>query len=567
MLALPIPAAPQNSAQGETVFTSNSELVLVPVEVLDGSGRPLHGLKREDFVLKSDGNPQRIGLFEEVQAPPPPPLITAPSVVNASSPSSAPASAPARFSNLPGTGIPQQLFIVAIDTVNTPIRLQSWARAQLIKYLQASPPRQPMEIVAVTGDGLRQVHPFSTDTASLIASIRKVHSGMTRQDIQSPLLSRMDPQGRIDSYSSVVSQLQQRQAEDVAGNVDGGFATLRNFEEIAWAYSGIPGRKTVLWLTTGFPLQQMEPNAPAMFGHGPGRGGLAYSGVMRVNNDLLPAFQRAFTALNKANVMVYPVDVAGLPMEAMWDVSQPPSLYSHPEFNNLSPLILSDRAAESRDGMKELAHRTGGKTCTAGNDVKFCLEQAMAESSDYYLLGFYVPQQNRKLGWHKLKVTVNAYHGEVRARNTYYLRALGTAPEQEQQQDLRGAIDAAVNFTGILFNVQPGVRAAGATAPLVFKISVPAASILLQPGQEKLSFDVISIPLSAQARPLDKRSRIVKLEMNPQITQKALLQGWNLVNSIAADGSIAAVRVVIRDNGTGRIGSVTFPVGAKPAGS
>ena len=573
ILLLPMLGGAQDPSQASQTFTSNSELVMVPAQVVDLYGRPVHGLKKEDFVLKSDGNPQPIAIFEEIHpaatAPVLPPVPAPPRLIAANSP----AAAPARFTNLPESGIPQQLVILAVDTVNTPMRLQGWARDQTIRYLQANPPRQPIELVAITPGGVRQLHPFTTDTAALIAALKTMRMGLTRQDDQAPLLSRIDRNGGIDTYASMVNELQERQTEEIAAGANATYATLHDFEEIAWAYSAIPGRKTVMWLTTGFPIQQMVPTGPAMIGHGlTASGSVPHSSGMHISNELLPAFQRAFTALSKSNVVVYPVDVEGLPMDDMWDVTMPSSLYIHPELSHLSPTILPDRAAENRDGMKELAHRTGGKTCTAGNNVSFCLEQALAESSDYYLLAFYVSQQKRKTGWHKLKVNLNVDHGEVRSRNTYYLRPLGVPPQREQEEDLRGAISASVDYTGILFNVQPGTRPDGATAPIMFKVSVPSTSILMLPGEDKLSFDVISIPLSKNGAPVGKQWRIVKLEMNPETAQKALEKGWSLINTLSADGSLTAVKVVIRDNGTGRIGSVTFPVEnvssrAEPSGS
>ncbi len=505
ILLLPRLAAAQGPAPASQTFTSNSELVMVPVQVVDHADRPVHGLKKEDFVLKSDGNPQPIAIFEEMRAssiPASPPLVPVPPRLIAANP---PPPTPAKFTNRPETGIPQQLNILAIDTVNTPIHLQEWSRQQIIQYLQANPPRQPIELIAITPGGVRQLHPFTTDAAALIAAIKTLHMGLTRQDVQAPLLSRMDPNGRIDSYASMVNELQERQTEEVAAGANATYATLHDFEEIAWAYSAIPGRKTVMWLTTGFPVQQMVPTGPAMIGHGLTAGGsLPYSSGMRLSNELLPAFQRAFTALNRSNVVVYPVDVQGLPMDDMWDVTMPSSLFIHPEFSHMSPAIMPDRAAENRDGMKELAHRTGGKTCTAGNNVSFCLQEALAESSDYYLLAFHVSQQKRKTGWHKLKVNLNVDHGEVRSRSTYYLRPLGIPPQREQEEDLRGAISASVDYTGILFNVQPGNQPDSASAPIMFKVSVPATSILMLPGEDKLNFDIIGIPLSKNGTPMGK---------------------------------------------------------------
>jgi VWFA-related protein len=563
LLAGALAAPAQDASQTGETFTSNSELVLVPVQVTDHYGRPVRGLKQQDFVLKSDGNPQRISLFDEMVAPPPAPLPS-PLLTNTGSAAPAAPSGPVKFSNLQASVVPQQLFIVAIDTVNTPRLLQSWARDQFVKYLKTNPPRQPMEVVAITSHGLRQIQPFTTDSAALIEAVKKMHTTFNSQDEREVMVSRMDRNGQIDSYASLVAQAKENQALEAERGAGGGYITLQNFEELAWAYSGIPGRKTVLWLSCGFPLMDEVPDGPALLGHGPGNtSAVPHSSGFHRSAELLPAFQRAFTAMNKSNVTVYPVDVNGLPMDNWWDVDTPPGLFIHPGQTHTAPPMLIDANAERRDGMRELAHRTGGKMCTAGNGVQYCLEQAMAESSDYYLLGFYVPQQHRKLGWHKLKVSVSADHGEVRARNTYYLGPQGASAEPEQEADLRSAVTAGVDYTGILFSVEPGTRASGAEAPIVFKVSVPSTSILLLPGQEKFSFDVIAVPLSAKGAPIGKKSRVVKLDMQPENTQKVLASGWRLIDTIEGSASVAAVRVVVRDNATGRIGSLTFPVGAK----
>lgn len=554
-------ASPQTSTNADATFTSNTELVTVPVHVADHYGQPLHGLKKEDFALQSDGKPERIGLFEEMRTETP----AAPTVVRSATagPAAAPGATPLKFSNLETGIIPQQMYILAVDTVNTPALLQGWARDHLIQYLKANPFRQPVELVAITSGGLRQLHGFSTDNESLIESLKKMNTSLSRRDSQQVYVSHMDPSGRIDSYKSVVNSLQEIQASESALGADAGSVTLRCFEELAWAYAGIPGRKTVLWFTSGFPIFQEVFDGPAMIGHGPGMAGRA---AAMKHNELLPDFQRAFTAMNKANVVVYPIDVNGLPVEEMWDPSQPASLYIHPELSHFGPAQLVDVAGADRDGMKELAHRTGGKTCTAGNNLNFCLERAVTESSDYYLLGFYVPQQQRKVGWHKLKVSVAVDHGEVRTRTSYYLRPLGVAVQQEQEEDLRSAIHAPVNYTGVLFSVEPGAPADTPKSPMTFKISVPASSILLMAGQEKLSFDVITVPLSDKGVPLPKEFRLVKLDLPETLVQKALAKGWNLIDSVPGDKSIAAVRVVIRDNYTGRIGSVLCPLLAQSGG-
>lgn len=552
--AISVFAAPQapSSPSSQATFKSNSELVLVPVHVSDSYGRPRHGLQRENFVLKSDGNPQRIALFEEVQgtAPAPtPPAATALTNV---------ASTPRKFSNLPTEGLSQRMIIVALDMVNTPVMLQGWAKNQAIKYFSSHSTQQPFAVVAITPGGLRELSPFTSDTAQLIAAIKQLPVRLSSKDSQEAITSYLDPFGRIDSYPYLRNAEQERDAARSAGDIDAGSATLHNFEQLAWAYSGVPGRKTVLWLTSGFPISEEVIDGPVMLGHiSQANRVLPYSGG-RLVNTLLPQFQRAFTALNKADVIVYPIDVKGFETDGMWDVTLPAGLFIHPELSHLYPL-LPDNSGAANDGMNELAHRTGGKKCVAGNSLSVCMQRALDESSDYYLLGFYVPAQERKDGWHKLKVAVNVEHGEVRSRSTYYLRPLGAPPPQEQEEDLRSAIHAGVEYTGIFFNVEPAPKRPDAKAPIAFRVTVPASSIQLLPDQDKLSYDVIAIPLSSKSEPLGDKAAIVNIDVAPKLVQKALTKGWNLTDFVPIQPGLAAIKVIIRDNDTGRVGSVVFP--------
>lgn len=555
MLVCPVGLCPaQNAPDERSTFTKNTELVMVPVQVLDRSGRPLHGLKQNNFVVKSDGKPQAISVFDEVQAPPATPN-SSPVLVKAA------ATTDTQFSNAGPHGFPPQLVIMAIDTINTPFQLQGWARDQLMKYLNAKPLEQPVEIVALTPDGIRRVHAATTDNAALVKSVRSIHEALTRHDSQPALLTWLDRSGTVGSYSSYLSQLQANQATQARYAADAGILTLRNFEEIAWAYSGIPGRKTVLWFSTGFPVEQEVPDRPSLIGRGPARSGLvAYSSGLHVSDQLLLPFHRAFTALNNANVVVYPVDVNGLPEDVLWDISMPDSLFIHHGRSVFAPPFFANTAAEDRDGMRELAQRTGGKTCDANNNIRNCVDRALTESSDYYLLGFYIEQQARKTGWHKLKVAVDVDHGEVRARSNYFLRPPGAPPQIEQIADLQSAVNANVEYTGIVFRVRVGAPPPSGSGPLTFRVEMPASSIVTVPDQKTLSFDVVAVPVSARGTLLLNSSRIVKLTMPESAIQKALSTGWNLIDTVETNSSTAAVKVVVRDNDTRRVGTVVFPV-------
>lgn len=57
----------QTTPPNKGTFTSSTELVLIPTVVSDKTGAHVVGLKKEEFILKQDGKPHPIAVFEEVR--------------------------------------------------------------------------------------------------------------------------------------------------------------------------------------------------------------------------------------------------------------------------------------------------------------------------------------------------------------------------------------------------------------------------------------------------------------------------------------------------------------------
>jgi hypothetical protein len=175
------------------------------------------------------------------------------------------------------------------------------------------------------------------------------------------------------------------------------------------------------------------------------------------------------------------------------------------------------------------------------------------------LLGFYVPQRSRKLGWHELSVHVDGDHGPVRTRSGYYLEAQWPTPGEQDTHTIDDAIVAALEYTGIVLNVEHGNWDTW-KGEVPFKLSVSGGSILTLPGEDTLSFDVVSVPISGHGIPIPGVGRISKVDMDRAAMAKALAHGWTLIDRASAPRTAVAVKVVVRDNISGRIGSVVFPL-------
>jgi VWFA-related protein len=507
-----------------TTLSTTTELVLVPVQVKDGD-KPMLGLKKEDFILRSDKQVQPIRVFEEwasSTATPTPPTVSA---ANSTT-----------FSSVPSTGLPQQLLIIAIDLVNTPFLQQGRARQQLLKYLSEDMPQQPFALVAITRNGLRQIHSFSSNPAVLADALRRMQTSATKDEMQE--LTLESPDARQMALAMAESQNFQAYAEKIAART-----TLAALEQIAQAYAGVPGRKAVVWLTGGI--------SPIL--SNPMENGLG------LDTELLADFELAFSAMNTANIAIYPVNLNG--------IGSGGSSGGKNINGSINAYSSAPYADDPTFGIKILANKTGGKWCTAMTELKTCIDQAVEDSTSYYLLGFYVPQQGRKAGWHKLDVKLASGRGSVRSRTNYYLASHAEPSPKELASMMRDAANARIDYTGLAFTVDrlPDPRPGANTAML--RIRMPASSIVSPSGDKKsLSFDVAVVPLKPDGD-LVSDIKVTRLDLRPDQTENTLNHGWVITEPSPPLTSAAAVKYIIRDNVTGRVGSVTVPLHSTEKGS
>jgi len=78
--------------------------------------------------------------------------------------------------------------------------------------------------------------------------------------------------------------------------------TLQSMEQVAQAFAGYPGRKTLVWASAGFPFALNEETMALKEGLAP----------VDTPANMQPLYEKTWAALNRAQISVYPVDVHGL---------------------------------------------------------------------------------------------------------------------------------------------------------------------------------------------------------------------------------------------------------------
>ncbi len=515
-------------------FTSSSELVLVPTVVTDKSGKHISNLTKDDFVVLEDGKPQKVAVFEELKT-----------LATRVQRSSVPAG---HFSNtLETDSRPKRLVIVALDVVNTPILLQSSARMELLKFLsQSLDPGEPTELVIIGRNGLRVVHDFTGDPAVLAEALKRL-TGNSPSLAEEQSASQGPPPG--DPLSGILRMLAHMENEDKArmeafDRHAAILATLAAFQHIAASVAGIPGRKALLWVSSGFPFSISQTDtAPAL-------------------GSVIDSYERTWRVLNQAQVAVYPIDVRYLTNPKFHGVDEPGTKHLPWEPTGDDPytdiLMRDDKEQqEILTTLQNFADATGGRAFFDSNDLQRGFREAVDDNSDYYMLGYYLNRQGKKAGWHKLQVKVSQKGTVVRARNTFFLTN-GALSSEVEREDVGAALESPVDFTAIPIQGRWTESSGdGAKRKAAFELVLPAgfADIAEDDGNHmKVEFVVEA---KAEGSNPVRIGQTVDVHLDAKGMEQIRTNGMTYHNALKLPAGDYNVRFVVLDALSGRVGSAS----------
>jgi len=533
--------APSVDEEGKLVFRSRTVLVEVPAVVTDTSGSHLHNLTKNDFSILENGKQQPITVFEEVTT---------------SSGRPAPATnPPGIFSNVPfDRQEPLSITVIALDTINTPFLDQAYGRQQLIKYLADTlDSGQVLGLVVIGRKGVTVLGGLNSDPAALITALKKVSGELSPMETfgtDGKILAASESQpseltGGISPGADPAARMRQfiLNADAVEGSYQQARAvedTMKAFLAIAWSLAGIPGRKSLIWATGSFPFALDSPST-----------------VPGGNLSLL--YERTMEALNDAQVSVYPVDIRGLvDTSPAADPTYSGGL-SGPEFGN-SAGGRSWLQNSSVKSLQNFAEMTGGRSYANNNDLAKGFRHAADDCSSYYLLGYYVDTRDRNPGWRKLQVQVARKGVEIHARSGFLVTNATIDPQLTHSADIDFALISPFDSTAIPVTVQwRAVEPDGEKKKIGFALRLPASSVIDETDKNRFNVDFIA-QASKGGAPTRNEGQTVKGMIPDAALAKIKAEGIFYKNALELPPGDYRVRFVVRDNLTGRIGSVSAPL-------
>jgi VWFA-related protein len=557
LLLLPSASVPQATPDPGVIHTG-THVVLVNVVAQDKHGKPVSDLSRGDFVLRDNGREQKIGLFALENAE-----------VGHAATTVSNTSGQLTFTNRPSlAGVTVFLF----DELNTQLGDQELAKKDFLRYLRGLPADSRVAVF-VLGDSLALLHDFTQDMASLVKALAE-HSNRVNPEVTAataPPASANSITGdqttstQWDSFVKSSNQAYVDYTQTVRAT-----RTAVALETIAGHLQGIPGRKTLIWISGGFPIQlglrnkvDRIPDSQSSTRESGGATGSKQSGGDRgdkseSNKQSAPTASLtsdlpgtgtsyesdvalAIRALNEADVAVYPVDARGITVAGPYQANQ----------NSIGKRGKRPRGLSGPDfdyeTLETLADQTGGKAFHHINDLSEAIQEATGDARVSYSLTFSPADSALDGAYHRLEVTVKRSDVKLRYRLGYVAaRDAAVAPS------LRDAIANPVAQTGIGFTVHLEQVEGGYKMTVI----IDPHNITLEPKDGKWTGSMQFVVVVGKVEQLTT----VPLDFTEALFRQIQDQGLHFSARVKTPPGTTGFSVGFRDVSSGLVGTLRVPL-------
>jgi VWFA-related protein len=398
------PAKPQQSPSGSDpnqVIRTGVELITTDVIVRDNRGQFIADLKKDEFEVYEDGVRQQLvsftlthgGRVYNVAAPPPPP------------PQEGIILPPAR----PTNDAAGRIFLIFVDDLHLDFRNTGRIRELFKKIAKELIHEGDMFGIVSTGPSSIAID-LTYDRKRLDQAITKITGG------------GLAPKDIIDVPQGAQGPPEVRYRAHVA------FSTANDIiAQLAQVHNR---RKAFIYVSNGYdfnPFKDSRNKAEAeRFGRstdnsqGEGSDGgqtendpFKKQGQQFVEADLVSDLSWLTRNANRANVTMYTIDPRGL--VGMPDLDEKIDMVEWQQY-----------VRTSQDSLRTIAELTGGYAAVNQNDFDKALKRIDAETSDYYVVGYYSNNPDPRKRNRSIEIKVTRPDLNVMHRKAYTLKARGT---------------------------------------------------------------------------------------------------------------------------------------------
>jgi len=538
LFAITTAGRPIAQQQKPPVFRSGLELVSVDVVVRDRNGAVVRGLTAADFEVREDGIPQKVTtfVFQEIDdkaAPAGSVDLLADiqeRVKEAASQGAAQAARPAQIPETP-----------------TPLKSEDVAGRRLIVLLFDVSSMQP-EDVQRSVDAAQKYVSEQMSSADLIAvatvsSMLNVLTDFTgdKEKVQTALNTLGYTEGTAtpppdattmatDETTAADDATADETAELDLFNND---MRLRVLKTLAETLAPIEQKKAIVYFSTG---------------------------MQRNGQDNQVELRSAINAAVRANVSIYAVDTRGLQAIVPGGDATQASGRGQDLFSGRGVSQQFARLSSSQSTLTSLAADTGGRAFSDTNNFGEAFTRLRRDMSAYYLLGYSSSNHSQDGRFRRIQVRVKNDGLRVEARAGYYAtRDFAHTARTDRETQLQEQLWAAVSATDLPVIVNASFFRLTADKYYVpIAIAVPGSAVPVPDGKDKAVIDILGEVRDERGFPVGRIRQTMELPAEASAT----LAGKQVLyqSGVTLPPGRFSVKVVVRENGTGTMGSFEAPV-------
>jgi VWFA-related protein len=568
---VPDSSATEPASTGGFSIKVVSRLVDVGVVAYDKRGAPVTDLKADDFEIYDNGRKQEVRFFSQAPAaatPPPPPVATqtTPFVTfsNRVSDPAAPA-APAQSSETGAT-------ILLIDESHIAWADLNYARSQMLQFLGKLAPTERVGLYSMTGLGFRVLVEATTDHTALMASLKSfmptAQSVSNAQDEETRNRQQFNEVHNTADLNSVNGN--HADVADADQPVDPQLMTMGSnparasmiiLTHVARHLSAMAGHKNLVWVSSDNVFADWQDQ--------------------QVGIDKSPKEVQAFAvhvqeAMNDAHTAVYPLDVSQLEGGAInADIQHRNVELTQAAADNAATAAAAGGPAQSSGGhdkqpgraiaemsqdlhpiqgpIREVAAATGGRAIRRSGDLAAALHGIVEDGHATYQLSF-SPQGQADDQYHTIVVKLAGRRGlSLRYRTGYLFQKEPATLKDRFHQAIWRPLD--VGEIAVSADVEPS--GSGASV----RVNIAAGDLEMEQlgGRWTDKLDIFFIQRDDAGLHAHLEGQTLGLKLKSSTYQNILPKGVPFERAVELRPGMASLRVLVVDENSGRMGSVTIP--------
>jgi VWFA-related protein len=519
---VPVPV-PDNGESPAIRFSTNSNLVIVDVNVKDKAGKPIEGLKLGDFTVLEDGKPQKVSVFDyqklTMETEPPPALkledeLKLPEAAKTTITSSTPGRI--QFHD-------KRLLVFFFDFSSMGVPEQLRAQDASLDYLKKHITKDDMVAVMLYTSVIQVLSDFTDDRDVLTTVIRTLPIGEASE------LAGLADTGDDNSEDTGAAFV----ADETEFNIFNTDQKLAAIEKAAKMLSSFPEKKALVYFSAG---------------------------VSKTGVDNQAQLEASINAAMKANLTIYAIDTRGLMADPPGGGASKAASRGAGIFNG--SVYNSQRASinDSQETLFTLAEETGGKAFLDSNDIEAGITQAQEGMGSYYLLGYY--SSNSALDGKYRRITVklnNKLAARLEHRPGYYAgKVWGKLNTQDKDQQLKEALSAGDPATDLPLALQVDYFRVSPTAYFVpVSIKVPGSVIAMaaRGGASVTQIDFVGQILDERRATVGSVQDKIHIQLDQGNAAKLGRKSFQYDAGFTLEPGKYRMKFVVRENISGKMGT------------